>query len=153
MATHSSTLAWKIPQLEEPGRLQSMRSQRVGPDWVTSLSLIITVLQTRKIKREEVPLFAYAIVRFHARFVWLQSLHLSILATSFRLLLPIEQGCWIHPITSWVHTGAKSTPHRPFSSPLITPGSSDLFTALIPPFRTERTFHCRLIFKCFILGQ
>jgi len=32
MATHSSTLAWKIPQMEEPGRLQSMGSQRVGHD-------------------------------------------------------------------------------------------------------------------------
>ena len=30
MATYSSTLAWKIPWTEEPGRLQSMRSQRVG---------------------------------------------------------------------------------------------------------------------------
>ena len=32
MATHSSTLAWKIPWTEEPGRLQSMESQRVGHD-------------------------------------------------------------------------------------------------------------------------
>ena len=32
MATHSSTLAWKIPWKEEPGRLQSMGSQRVGHD-------------------------------------------------------------------------------------------------------------------------
>ena len=30
MATHSSTFAWKIPWMEEPGRLQSMGSQRVG---------------------------------------------------------------------------------------------------------------------------
>ena len=30
MATHSSILAWKIPWMEEPGRLQSMGSQRVG---------------------------------------------------------------------------------------------------------------------------
>ena len=37
MATHSSTLAWKIPWMEEPGRLQSMESQRVGHDWATSL--------------------------------------------------------------------------------------------------------------------
>ena len=37
MATHSSTLAWKIPWTEEPGRLQSMRLQRVGHDWATSL--------------------------------------------------------------------------------------------------------------------
>ena len=32
MATHSSILAWKIPWMEEPGRLQSMGSQRVGHD-------------------------------------------------------------------------------------------------------------------------
>ena len=32
MATHSSTLGWKIPWMEEPGRLQSMGSQRVGHD-------------------------------------------------------------------------------------------------------------------------
>ena len=32
MATHSSTLAWKIPWMEEPCRLQSMGSQRVGHD-------------------------------------------------------------------------------------------------------------------------
>ena len=37
MATHSSTLAWKIPWTEECGRLQSMGSQRVGHDRVTSL--------------------------------------------------------------------------------------------------------------------
>ena len=39
MGTHYSTLAWKIPRTEEPGRLQSMGSQRVGHDRVTSLSL------------------------------------------------------------------------------------------------------------------
>ena len=38
MAPHSSTLAWKIPWTEEPGRLQSMGSRRVGHDWATSLS-------------------------------------------------------------------------------------------------------------------
>ena len=32
MATHSSTLAWKIPWMEEPGGLQSMGSQRVRHD-------------------------------------------------------------------------------------------------------------------------
>ena len=35
MATHSSILAWKIPWMEEPGRLQSMGSQRVGHNLVT----------------------------------------------------------------------------------------------------------------------
>ena len=39
MAPHSSTLAWEIPWMEEPGRLQSMGSLRVGHDWATSLSL------------------------------------------------------------------------------------------------------------------
>ena len=39
MATHSSTLVWKIPLTEEPGRLQSMGSQRVRHDWATSLLL------------------------------------------------------------------------------------------------------------------
>ena len=38
MAPHSSTLAWKIPWMEESGRLQSTGSQRVGHDWATSLS-------------------------------------------------------------------------------------------------------------------
>ena len=37
MATHSSILAWKIPWMEEPGRLQSMGSRRVGHDCATSL--------------------------------------------------------------------------------------------------------------------
>ena len=40
MAPHSSTLAWKIPWMEEPGRLQSMGSRRVGQDWAPSLSRI-----------------------------------------------------------------------------------------------------------------
>ena len=39
MAPHSSTLAWKIPWMEEPGRLPSMGSRRVGHDWAISLSL------------------------------------------------------------------------------------------------------------------
>ena len=41
VATHSSTLAWKIPWMEKPDRLQSMVSQRVGHDWATSLSLLL----------------------------------------------------------------------------------------------------------------
>ena len=48
MAPHSSTLAWKIPWMEEPGRLQSMGSQRVGHDWATSLSLFTFIHWRRK---------------------------------------------------------------------------------------------------------
>ena len=46
MATHSSSLAWKIPWTEEPGRLQSMVSQRVGHDWATSLHFKQYLLST-----------------------------------------------------------------------------------------------------------
>ena len=43
MATHSSTLAWRIPWTEEPGRLQSTGSQRVGHDWATSLQWLYNI--------------------------------------------------------------------------------------------------------------
>ena len=55
MATHSSTLAWKIPWMEEPGRLQSMESLRVGQDWVNSLSLF-TFMHCRR-KWQPTPVF------------------------------------------------------------------------------------------------
>ena len=48
MAPRSSTLAWKIPWMEEPGRLQSMGSLRVGYDWATSLSLFTFMHWKRK---------------------------------------------------------------------------------------------------------
>ena len=50
MATHSSILAWKVPWMEEPGRLQSMGSQRVGNDRVTSLSFFLSFLHPCKIR-------------------------------------------------------------------------------------------------------
>ena len=48
MAPHSSTLAWKIPWMKEPGRLQSMGLLRVGHDWETSLSLFTFMHWRRK---------------------------------------------------------------------------------------------------------
>ena len=45
MATHSNTLAWQIPRMEEPGRLQSMGSLRVRHDWTTSLSFHLHALE------------------------------------------------------------------------------------------------------------
>ena len=54
MATHSSIPAWRIPWTEEPCRLQSMGSQRVGHDWVASLHFTlrreINWFKARKIK-------------------------------------------------------------------------------------------------------
>ena len=48
MATHSSTLAWKLPWTEEPGGLQSMGLRRVGHDSATSLSLFTFMHWRRK---------------------------------------------------------------------------------------------------------
>ena len=48
MAPHSSTLAWRIPCTEEPGRLQSMGLLRVGHDWATSLWLFTFMHWRRK---------------------------------------------------------------------------------------------------------
>ena len=48
MAPHSSSLAWKIPWMEEPSRLQSMGSLRVRHDWATSLSLFTFMHWRRK---------------------------------------------------------------------------------------------------------
>ena len=55
MAPHSSTLARKIPWVEEPGGLQSMGSRRVGHDWTTLLALF-TFMHWRR-KWQPAPLF------------------------------------------------------------------------------------------------
>ena len=55
MPPHSSTLAWKIPWTEEPGKLQSMGLLRVGHDRVTSLSFS-TFMHLRK-KWQPTPMF------------------------------------------------------------------------------------------------
>ena len=55
MAPDSSTLAWKIPWMEEPGRLQSMGLLGVGHDWTTSLS-IFTFMHWRR-KWQPTPVF------------------------------------------------------------------------------------------------
>ena len=54
VATHSSTLAWKIPWVEEPDRLQSMGSLRVGHDCATSFSLFTFMHWRRKWQRTPV---------------------------------------------------------------------------------------------------
>ena len=82
MAPHSSPLAWKIPWTEEPGRLQSMGSQRVRHDWATSLSLF-TFMHWRR-KWQPTPVFlpgesqgrrslAYGVAQSRTRLKWLSS--------------------------------------------------------------------------------
>ena len=48
LATHSNILAWRIPWTEDPGRLQSMGSLRVGHNWATSPSLFTFMHWRRK---------------------------------------------------------------------------------------------------------
>ena len=85
MAPHSSTLAWKIPWMEEPGRLWSMGSRRVEHDWATSLSLF-TFLNWRR-KWQPTPVFfpgesqgwgslvaaVYGVTQSRTRLNWLSS--------------------------------------------------------------------------------
>ena len=85
MAPHSSTLAWKIPWMEESGRLQSMGSLRVGQDWATSLSLF-TFMHWRR-KWQPTPVFlpgesqgrgawwaaVYGVSKSQTRLKWLSS--------------------------------------------------------------------------------
>ena len=58
MATHSSTPAWKISWMEEPGGLQSMGLQRVGHDCVTSLSRVcasLSITDSKDVNFEQTP--------------------------------------------------------------------------------------------------
>ena len=85
MAPHSSTLAWKIPWMEEPGRLQSMGLLRVGHNWATLLSLF-TFMHWRR-KWQPTPVFllgesqgqgawwaaVYGVAQSRTRLKWLSS--------------------------------------------------------------------------------
>ena len=66
MATHSSTLAWKIPWMEEPGRLQSMGSQRVRQDWATSFSLSLCYCSTKTVTdNTQMKKHGYALIKLY----------------------------------------------------------------------------------------
>ena len=101
MATHSSTLAWKISWTEEPGRLQSIGSLRVGHNWATSLSLF-TFMHWRR-KWQPTPVFLpgqprnrgawwaaiYGVTQSQTRLKWLSSssIEMIIWFLSFNLLI------------------------------------------------------------------
>ena len=57
MATHSSTLAWKIPWIDKPGGLQSMGSQRVRHDWATNTHRLVSSHNTITLKINEKQIF------------------------------------------------------------------------------------------------
>ena len=111
-ATHSSTLAWKIPWTEEPGGLQSMGSLRVRHDWSTSLSLFTFMHLRRKWQPTSVFLpgesrgrgslmgCVYGVTQSWARLKWLSSSSSSSSSGVMRALGPTEQeqvvgcSCW-----------------------------------------------------------
>ena len=104
MASHSSTLAWKIPWTEEPGRLQSMGSLRVGHDWATSLWLF-TFTHWRR-KWQPTPVFLpgesqgrgacwaaiYGVAQSQTRLKWFSS-------SSSSSVHHVK--CWVGWSTSW----------------------------------------------------
>ena len=69
MAPHSSTLACKIPWMEEHGMLQSMGSQRVRHDWVTLLTHLLTYICHSFSSKEQTSFNFMAVVTVHSRFV------------------------------------------------------------------------------------
>ena len=114
MAPHFSTIAWKIPWTEEPGRLQSMGLLRVGHDWVTSLSLFAFMHWRRK--WQPTPVFlpgesqdggawwstVYGVTQSPTRLKWLSSssskrlthTHHLIVYTSFLAFHWMACPCW-----------------------------------------------------------
>ena len=96
MATHSSTLAWKIPRVEEPGRLQPMGSQRVRYDQATSLSFFL-VTSYMIIKRwpwlPGLPWLYFHFVRERLWFLWVHCCFIP----SLRALCPNASVCGCSP--------------------------------------------------------
>ena len=98
MAPHSSTLAWQIPWMEEPDRLQSMGSLGVRHDWATSLSLF-TFIHWRR-KWQPSPMFlpgesqgrgawwaaVYGVTQSQTRLKWLSSMVFQAFLLFFYLL-------------------------------------------------------------------
>ena len=89
MATHSCTLAWRIPWTEEPGGLQSTESQRVGQDWATSLTHT-SELQYRVTRRVWFPVTAEQSLLFF-------STHTAKLSIQWTLKTSI----WTNQSTCW----------------------------------------------------
>ena len=108
MAIHSSTLTWRIPWKEEPGRLQSMGSQRVGHDWVTSLHFTFSFLSDIYPGME---LLGHMVVLFLV--FWETSILFSLLAApiyipinsvgGFPLLHILTSICYLHSL--WLLPG------------------------------------------------
>jgi len=87
MATHSSILAWKIPWVEEPSRLQSTGLQRVGHNWATSLHFNL------RFQGQFIPISLRPILRIVATYVIAVSLVAQMVKN-----LPAMQETWMHSL-------------------------------------------------------
>ena len=96
MATHSSTLAWKIPWTEEPGRLQSMGSHRVKHD-CRDLAAAAAVLQRSKAHAANDPEYRHTCSQMEAAWLTYESepVHFALWASQVALVvknLPANAG-------------------------------------------------------------
>ena len=87
MATHSSILAWKIPWMEEPSRLQSTGLQRVGHNWATSLHFNL------QFQGQFIPISLRPILRIVATYAIAASLVAQMVKN-----LPAMQETWMHSL-------------------------------------------------------
>ena len=124
IATHSSTLSWKIPWTEEPGRLQSMGSQRVGHDWATSLFFS---------KTQDKVYIGYI--------CYLSGLHV------FRMLLP--EGDWMPTITTSLWFLGSTTLTQTFCNLYLFDPYIEGFPGIILTFVFTSQFVHRLYFPFF----
>ena len=135
MVPHSSTLAWKIPWTEEPGRLQSIGSLRVRHDWATSFSHIGegngNPLQCSCLEnpRDGGAWWAavYGVVQSRTQLKWLSSsMLISVYSTWFFMHFS-----WINPCTSWLQLPmgwSFHNPHLPSCSSEFKLRSNEQFT-------------------------
>ena len=93
MATHSSALAWKIPRMEEPGRLQSLGSLQVGHDWVTSLT-------HKHVVNFTVSTYGHHVIQFSD---YLNEVIIIFLLYRWELLFNLQHLCclWLDPARSF----------------------------------------------------
>ena len=156
MAPHSSILAWKIPWMEEPGRLQSMVLQRVGHDWATSLSLysflsILKGTQISLILYRTLPDFylppttiILSLLPFKAK-IYVPSTHLHYLTILCFLLIPadathLHMTQWTFPQSVWLTYAKVDTEYsllfKMFSwLPCCLGYFSASFSMAVPPYR------------------
>ena len=128
MAPHSSTLAWKIPWMEEPGELQSMGSLRVRHNWVTSLSLF-TFMHWRR-KWQPTPVFLPG--ESQGRGAWWAAIYgiaqswtrLKRLSSSSSSIASVQFSCSVVSDSLWPHESQHTWPPCPSPTPGVHSNSS-----------------------------